>query len=184
MEDSAIIELYWNRDETAIRETDASYGKRLLSLSQRILSSSEDAGECVNDTYLETWNTIPPQRPSFLYAFLSKICRFISFGRLDWNNAAKRRADLISLTEELSETIPDNRSQQELDARELGRILTRFVTTLPEDSRLIFLRRYWHLDTTEEIARRCGFTQSKVKTQLHRTRAKLYAYLEKEGIAV
>ena len=184
MEDSAIIELYWNRDETAIRETDASYGNRLLSLSQRILSSSEDAGECVNDTYLETWNTIPPQRPSFLYAFLSKICRFISFGRLDWNNAAKRRADLISLTEELSETIPDNRSQQELDARELGRILSRFVTTLPEDSRLIFLRRYWHLDTTEEIARRYGFTQSKVKTQLHRTRAKLYAYLEKEGIAV
>ena len=184
MEDSAIIELYWSRDETAIRETDAAYGKKLLSLSQRILSSPEDASECVNDTYLETWNTIPPQRPNFLYAFLSKICRYISFGRLDWNSAAKRRADLISLTEELEQTIPDNRSQQELDARELGRILSRFVTTLPEDSRLIFLRRYWHLDTTEEIARRYGFTQSKVKTQLHRTRAKLYAYLEKEGIAV
>ena len=184
MEDSAIIELYWSRDETAIRETDAAYGKKLLSLSQRILSSPEDAGECVNDTYLQTWNTIPPQRPNFLYAFLSKICRYISFGRLDWNNAAKRRADLISLTEELEQTIPDSRSQEELDSRELGRILSRFVTTLPEDSRLIFLRRYWHLDTTEEIARRYGFTQSKVKTQLHRTRAKLYAYLEKEGIAV
>lgn len=184
MEDSAIIELYWNRDEAAIRETDTAYGRMLLSLSQRILSSPEDAGECVNDTYLETWNAIPPQRPNFLYAFLSKICRFISFGRLDWNNAAKRRADLISLTEELEQTIPDSRSQEELDSRELGRILSRFVTTLPEDSRLIFLRRYWHLDTTEEIARRYGFTQSKVKTQLHRTRAKLYAYLEKEGIAV
>ena len=184
MEDSAIIELYWNRDEAAIRETDASYGKKLHSLSQRILSSPEDAGECVNDTYLEAWNTIPPQRPNFLYAFLSKICRYISFGRLDWNNAAKRRADLISLTEELEQTIPDSRSQQELDSRELGRLLTRFVTTLPEDSRLIFLRRYWHLDTTEEIARRYGFTQSKVKTQLHRTRAKLYTFLEKEGIAV
>ena len=184
MEDSAIIELYWNRDEAAIRETDTAYGRMLLSLSQRIISSPEDAGECVNDTYLETWNAIPPQRPNFLYAFLSKICRFISFGRLDWNNAAKRRADLISLTEELEQTIPDSRSQEELDSRELGRILSRFVTTLPEDSRLIFLRRYWHLDTTEEIARRYGFTQSKVKTQLHRTRAKLYAYLEKEVIAV
>lgn len=184
MEDSAIIELYWNRDEAAIRETDAAYGRKLLSLSQRILSSPEDACECVNDTYLETWNAIPPQRPNFLYAFLSKICRFISFGRLDWNNAAKRRADLVSLTEELEQTIPDSRSQEELDSRELGRLLSRFVTTLPEDSRLIFLRRYWHLDTTEEIARRYGFTQSKVKTQLHRTRAKLYAYLEKEGIAV
>ena len=159
-------------------------GKRTRLTEKSILSSPEDGGECVNDTYLETWNTIPPQRPNFLYAFLSKICRYISFGRLDWNSAAKRRADLISLTEELEQTIPDNRSQQELDARELGRILSRFVTTLPEDSRLIFLRRYWHLDTTEEIARRYGFTQSKVKTQLHRTRAKLYAYLEKEGIAV
>lgn len=184
MEDKSIIELYWNRDEAAIRETDAAYGRKLQALSQRILSSPEDAGECVNDTYLETWNTIPPQKPNYFYAFLSKICRYISFGRLDWNNAAKRRADLISLTEELAQTIPDNRSQQELDARELGRIMSQFVTTLPQDSRLIFLRRYWHLETTEEIARRYGFTQSKVKTQLHRTRAKLYAYLEKEGIAV
>lgn len=184
MEDSEIIGLYWNRDESAIRETDAAYGKKLLCLSQRILSSPEDAGECVNDTYLQTWNSIPPQRPNFLYAFISKICRYISFGRLDWNNAAKRRADLISLTEELEQTIPDSRSQQELDSRELGRILSTFVTTLPEDSRLIFLRRYWHLETTEEIARRYGFSQSKVKTQLHRTRAKLYAFLEKEGIAV
>ena len=184
MEDSEIIGLYWNRDESAIRETDAAYGKKRLCLSQRILSSPEDAGECVNDTYLQTWNSIPPQRPNFLYAFISKICRYISFGRLDWNNAAKRRADLISLTEELEQTIPDSRSQQELDSRELGRILSTFVTTLPEDSRLIFLRRYWHLETTEEIARRYGFSQSKVKTQLHRTRAKLYAFLEKEGIAV
>ena len=184
MEDTAIIDLYWNRDESAIRETDAVYGRKLTSLSQRILGSPEDAGECVNDTYLETWNTIPPQKPNFLYAFLSRICRYISFGRLDWNNAAKRRADLVSLTEELAQSIPDNRTEQELDARELGRILSRFVTTLPEDSRLIFLRRYWHLESTEEIARSCGFSQSKVKTQLHRTRAKLYAYLEKEGITV
>jgi len=184
MEDQAIIELYWNRDESAIQETDAAYGPRLHSLSQHILDSREDARECVNDTYLKTWESIPPQRPNFFYAFLSKICRFISFDRLDWNNAAKRRADLVSLTEELERCIPDNRTQQQLEARELGRILSAFIATLPGDSRLIFLRRYWHLDTTEEIAKNYGFSVSKVKTQLHRTRAKLYRYLEQEGIAV
>ena len=182
MDDHAIIELYWNRDEAAIRETDAVYGGKLRNLSAHILDSREDARECVNDTYLKTWESIPPQRPNFFYAFLSKICRFISFGRLDWNNAAKRRAELISLTTELEACIPDRRAEQQLEARELGRILSEFLRTLPEDSRLIFLRRYWHLDTTEEIAKNYGFSVSKVKTQLHRTRAKLYTYLEQEGI--
>ncbi len=184
MDDNSIIELYWNRDEAAIRETDAAYGRKLHSLSGSILDSREDAQECVNDTYLATWQAIPPQRPNFFYAFLSRICRYISFGRLDWNNAAKRRADLVSLTAELEACIPDNRTAQVIEARELGRILSEFVKTLPQDSRLIFLRRYWHLETTEEIARRYGFSQSKVKTQLHRTRAKLYDYLRGEGVAV
>ena len=184
MEDRAIIELYWKRDETAIRETDAAYGDRLQELSRHILDSREDARECINDTYLKTWETIPPQRPNFFFAFLSKICRYISFGRLDWNNAAKRRADLVALTEELERCIPDRRVQDQLEARELGRILSAFVSTLPKDSRLIFLRRYWHLDTTEEIAKKYSFSVSKVKTQLHRTRAKLHAYLEQEGIAL
>ena len=182
MEDSAIIQLYWDRDEAAIRETEKAYGKRLQGLSQHILDSREDARECVNDTYLKTWETIPPQRPSFFFGFLSKICRYISFGRLDWNNAAKRRADLIALTEELERCIPDRRVQDQVEARELGRTLSAFIATLPHDSRLIFLRRYWHLDTTEEIAKNYGFSVSKVKTQLHRTRAKLYTYLEQEGI--
>ena len=83
MEDQAIIELYWNRDEAAIRETDAVYGNKLQSLSEHILDSREDARECVNDTYLKTWESIPPERPNFFFAFLSKICRFISFGRMD-----------------------------------------------------------------------------------------------------
>ena len=182
MEDSKIIQLYWDRDETAIRETENAYGDRLRGLSRHILDSREDARECVNDTYLKTWETIPPQKPNFFYGFLSKICRYISFGRLDWNNAAKRRADLVSLTEELERCIPDRRVQDQVEARELGRIISAFLATLPQDSRLIFLRRYWHLDTTEEIAKNYGFSVSKVKTQLHRTRAKLYTYLEQEGI--
>ena len=184
MDDHAIIELYWDRDEAAIRETEKAYGKRLQDLSCRILDSREDARECVNDTYLKTWETIPPQRPGFFFGFLSKICRYISFGRLDWNNAAKRRADLVALTEELERCIPDRRVQDQMEARELGRTLSAFIATLPGDTRLIFLRRYWHLETTEEIARKYGFSVSKVKTQLHRTRAKLHTYLEQEGIAL
>ena len=182
MDDRAIIKLYWDRDEAAIRETDATYGGKLRALSGRILDSREDAMECVNDTYLEVWKSVPPKWPDHFFAFLSKICRFISFGRLDWNNAAKRRADLIALTEELERCIPDRRVQDQVEARELGRTLSAFIATLPHDSRLIFLRRYWHLDTTEEIAKNYGFSVSKVKTQLHRTRAKLYTYLEQEGI--
>ena len=184
MEDSRIIELYFARNEDAIRHTDDTYGRQLLCLADRIVKNDQDAEESVNDTYLKTWESIPPQRPNFFYAFLSKICRFISFGRMDWNNAEKRRADLVSLTAELEACIPDKRVQEQLEAKELGRILSAFIATLPADSRLIFLRRYWHLDTTEEIARNYGFSVSKVKTQLHRTRAKLYSYLEKEGIAV
>ena len=184
MEDQAIIELYWNREESAIRETDAAYGRKLRGLSRKILNSWEDAGECVNDTYLATWEAIPPQRPNHFFSFLSRICRYISFGRLDWNNAAKRRADLVSLTAELEACIPDNRMQQQLEARELGQILSDFLSTLPEDSRLIFLRRYFHLDTTQEIARRYGFSQSKVKTQLSRTRVKLQNYLKQEGVII
>ena len=182
MEDDQIVALYWTRSEEAILQTQKKYDSYCMGISGRILPDREDARECVNDTYLKTWETIPPQRPSFFFGFLSKICRYISFGRLDWNNAAKRRADLIALTEELERCIPDRRVQDQVEARELGRTLSAFIATLPHDSRLIFLRRYWHLDTTEEIAKNYGFSVSKVKTQLHRTRAKLYTYLEQEGI--
>lgn len=184
MEDAEIIGLYWKRDEAAIAATASMYGNRLQCLSKRILDSDEDAKECVNDTYLHTWNRIPTERPRFFYAFLAKICRYVSLGKLDWNQAAKRKADVVSLTAELEACIPDNRMQQYLEAQELGELLSAFLQQLPEDSRLIFMRRYWHMDSVEEIAARYGFSQSKVKTQLHRTRAKLYHFLESEGIAV
>ena len=182
MEDSAIIKLYWDRDENAIRETDDAYGERLRDLSQHILDSREDARECVNDTYLKTWETIPPQKPNFFYAFLSKICRYISFGRLDWNNAAKRRADLVSLTEELERCIPDRRVQDQVEARELGRSLDRFLRTLQKKECCIFLRRYWFCDTVGEIALRYGISESKVKMRLHRTRKQLADFLSREEI--
>lgn len=184
VEDSEIIELYWQRDDRAIVQTDTAYGARLQGLSNHILGNREDAQECVNDTYLRTWNAIPPERPNYFYAFLAKICRFVSLGKLDWNHAAKRKADIVTLTAEMEMCIPDNRMQQRLEAEELGMLLSRFLKGQSEDNRLIFMRRYWHMDSVEEIAARYGFSQSKVKTQLHRTRTKLRHFLESEGISV
>lgn len=184
MEDIQIIELYFARDERAIRETEASYGRRLHSLAIRILQNYEDAEESVSDTYMKAWNTIPPQRPAYFFAYLAKICRHFALGRLDWNNAAKRKADVVSLSDELQRCIPDRTQSSRPEGEEIGQALNRFLATLSQESRMIFLRRYWFADSIEEIAARYGITQSKVKTQLHRTRAKLHSYLESEGIYV
>jgi len=184
MEDAKIIDLFWARNEDAIAETDASYGRRLLALSYRILNDREDAEESVSDTYLNVWNIIPPQRPKFFYAFLASICRHLSFHKVDWRLAAKRNAEVVSLTQEMEMCIPDPASDRVLEEKELGRIMNAFLESLPKNTRLIFLRRYWHLDTIAEIAARYGITESKVKMQLSRTRAKLCTYLEREGIYV
>ena len=182
MEDHEILELYFAREEAAIAATQERYGTRLEQLSRRILWDPEDARECVNDTYLAAWNRIPPQRPAFFFSFLSKICRYISMDRLDWNNAAKRKAEVVSLSAELEQCIPDNAMERQLEARELGRVLSEFLRHQSRDSRVIFLRRYYYMDSVEEIARRYGFTESKVKTRLCRTREKLRIYLRQEGM--
>ena len=182
MDDSKIIDLYFARDEAAIEQTDAAYGRRLYALSNRILYSREDAQESVNDTYLNAWNAIPPQRPHQLYAFLAAICRHLCFHKVNWKLAAKRNAEIVALTEEMELCIPDNRKALELEDREIGRVMDAFLEGLPRETRLIFLRRYWHADSISEIAARYGITESKVKMQLSRTRKKLRCYLEQEGI--
>lgn len=184
MKDETILDLYFSRNEDAIAETDAAYGRSLRSLSNRILENPEDSEESVNDTYLKAWNTIPPQRPSHFFGYLAKICRYISMDRLDWRSAAKRKATVVSLTQEMELCIPDKRRDAEMQSRELGRILNSFLGTLPQETRLIFLRRYWYVDTVGEIAARYAVSESKVKTTLHRTRKKLSDYLAQEGIAV
>ena len=184
MEDAKIIELFFQRNEQAVKETDTAYGRKLYVLSNNILDNREDAEESVSDTYMETWNSIPPKHPKFFYAFLASICRNMSFNRLDWRLAAKRNAEVVSLTQELEMCIPDSRQDGEMDRRELRRVLETFLDSLSKESRLIFLRRYLYVDTVAEIAARYGISESKVKTQLHRTRAKLHTYLAKEGIYV
>lgn len=184
MDDAKIIELFWARNEDAIKETDTIYGKKLYTLAKKILLNHEDAEESVSDTYMKTWIAIPPNRPQYFFAFLASICRHLSFNKLDWKMAAKRHAEVVSLSQEMELCIPDTSRERMMEAKELGRILDAFLESLPKDSRLIFLRRYWYVDTIAEIAQRYGMTESKVKMQLSRTKNKLSFYLEKEGICV
>lgn len=184
MKDAKIIELYFARNEDAIRYTDISYGRRLHRLAQSIVNSAEDAEESVNDTYLRAWETIPPQKPTHFFAYLAKICRNLALNRLDWKNAAKRKAEVVRLTEEMEVCIPDARRDREVEARELGAALDAFLRTLTPENRMVFLRRYWYVDTISEIARRYGLSESAVQMRLIRTREKLRTYLAKEGIAV
>ena len=184
MEDAKIIELYWDRNEDAIAQTDTRYGRNLHTLANRLLQNQEDAEESVSDTYMKTWNAIPPSRPAHFYGFLASVCRHLSLNRLDWKQAAKRKAEVISLTREMELCIPDTSRDRQLEGKEIGRVLNEFLESLPKESRLIFLRRYWFCDTVSEIARRYGMTESKVKMQLSRTKTRLRRHLEKEGIGV
>ena len=184
MEDSKIIELFFARNEDAIKQTDDTYGRRLYHLADNIVHNGEDAEESVSDTYLKVWETIPPHRPKYYFAYIAKICRHFALDKLDWKNAAKRNAEVVSLTQEMELCIPDTERDREMAGKELGMILDAFLRTLTPENRVVFLRRYWYVDTIAEIAARYGISESAVQMRLNRTRAKLCTYLEKEGIRV
>lgn len=183
MDDKHIVELYWERNEAAISETAVKYGNYLNSIFHNILSNAEDASECVNDTYHSAWNSMPPHRPALLSAFLGKITRRISIDRLRRSHSKKRGGGELPLVlEELEECIASNNSvEKEIEQKEVTQILNRFLESLPDMERRIFLRCYWYLDSIEIIARRCGFSKSKVTSMLYRTRIKLKEQLGKEG---
>ena len=121
MNDEQIIQLFFTRNEDAIRQTDGRYGAKLIRLSENIVGSREDAQECVNDTYLKAWNTIPPTKPIHFFAYLAKICRHLAFDRLDWNNAAKRKAEVVALTQEMEECIPGQWQETDVRSAEISR---------------------------------------------------------------
>lgn len=182
MEDTHIVQLFWERSEAAISESSKKYGKYCYSIAYGVLANQEDAEESVNDTYLDAWNTMPPHRPSVLSTFLGKITRRISIDKWRARTAEKRGGGEIALAlDELEECIPDSHSvEAEVELAELAQVLDHFVTSLPAMERRVFIRRYWYLDPIAVIAERFGFSQSKVKMMLHRQRAKLLALLEKE----
>lgn len=181
MDDHAIIELYWQRDERAIHETDEKYGPLCFSLAWRILEQHEDAEECVSDTWLRAWNAMPPQRPGRLQHFLAKITRNLAFDRWRRDHADKRSAVTVAL-EELEECLPSPRGIEEpLREKELRKALDRFLRGLPQRERGIFLRRYFYVDSTKEIAEFYGLREDHVLTVLSRTRKKLRQHLRKGG---
>lgn len=184
MEDSRIVDLYWERSENAIRETSRKYGKYCYSIAYNILYNAEDADEAVNDTYMGAWNSIPPHRPSILSTFLGKITRRISINK--WNERKSDRrggGELPLALEELADCIPsDHNVEQLVEEAYLAKLIDVFVTELPDTERRIFVCRYWYLDSISSICLQFGFSQSKVKSMLYRTRGKLLKYLEKEGV--
>ena len=184
MDDSKIIELFFARNEDAIKHTDDAYGRRLFHLADNIVHNDQNAEESVNDTYMKAWDTIPPQRPEHLFAYIAKICRNFALKRIDWQKAKKRNAEVVTLTQEMENCIPDTYRDMEADERELGRILDAFLRTLTPENQMVFLRRYWYVDTIAEIAVRYGISESAVQMRLNRTRSKLAMYLAKEGIKV
>ena len=184
MDDSEIIELYFQRSEEAVTQTASKYGKYCYQIAYHILSSREDSEESVNDTYLAAWNTMPPRRPNILSAFLGKLTRYISLDRWKKRSAQKRGGGQVALSlEELEECISgSNNPEKEVDRKELLRYLNRFLDALPETQRSVFVCRYWYLESIPEIAARFGFSESKVTAMLHRLREKLRARLQLEGL--
>ena len=183
MDDAAIVTLFWQRDEGAIRETEQKYGSYCRSIARSLLSDEQDAEEILGDAWLRAWNSIPPQRPEKLSTYLGKLTRNLSLSRLRERQAQKRGGGELPLAlEELADCVPGpGDPEEELEAKELGRALRRFVKALPRRERDIFVSRYFFLAPLEELSRKTGFSESKLKSMLFRTRKKLKKFLREEG---
>ena len=185
MEDQLIIEMLWQRSETALRELEKKYGKSLHLISYNILKNHEDAEECVNDTYLRAWDAMPPHRPAKLSAFLGKITRNLAIDRYLYRRADKRDEQVEMALDELAECISeDDRTLSPAEELALRDAINGFLATLPARTRCVFLRRYWQLLPIADIARESGMSEGALKVLLHRTRQKLKQYLEKEGFSL
>ena len=184
MDDQKIIDLYWSRSETAITETDQKYGKYCYSIAYNILTNNEDAEESVSDTYMAAWKAMPPKRPSILATFLGKITRHLSIDRWRSRNRYKRGGgEIVLALEELEDCVADDQSiEKTIERKRLALSFNRFLESLPETERRIFLCRYWYLDSISVIASYYGFSESKVASMLQRSRKKLRAVLEQEDL--
>ena len=186
MEDKLIVELYWQRDESAISESERKYGRYCFSIANGILRNDEDSEECVNDTFLGAWNAMPPHKPEILATFLGKITRRLSLKKWRGKTADKRGGGNTQLSlDELEDSIPSGQSiDEKIETTELTEILNDFLKTLSKDERRVFVRRYWFFDSISEISSKYGFGESKVKMMLKRTRDKLLLRLQKEDVFI
>jgi len=183
MDDARIVQLYWDRDEQAIPATADKYGNYCTTIAKNILGNREDAEECVNDTYLNAWNAMPPRRPSNLSTFLGKIVRNLSFNRYKHNTADKRDGgQAIVVLDEIAELVSDTDSvEQEIDRKELIKAIDEFLDRLPTDKKDIFVSRYWYFDSISDIAGRFRMTENNVSVTLNRLRHKLHNYILERG---
>ena len=184
MEDEQIIDLYWQRSDLAISETNHKYGRYCHTIAYNICGTDEDAEECVNDTWFRAWNLMPDQRPSILSAFLGRITRNFAIDCIKTKNRIKRGGGEADLAlDELEECISGGTNPEHvLEEKELEQAIGRFVSHLPQPEKTIFVLRYWHVIPINEIAERLQFSKGKIKSSLFRTRRKLCAYLQEEGL--
>lgn len=184
MEDSAIVDLYWQRSEQAIPETEHKYGGYCHTVAMRIVNNHEDAEECVNDTWLGAWNSMPENRPSYLAPYLAKLTRWLSLTKVKTQNRLKRGLNEITLSlEELDSELGEGTDlARQIELKELSDYLDVFLTGLPIEERKIFLARYWYAASIREIAEKSSYSESKIKSMLLRTRRKLKKALEVEGL--
>lgn len=183
MEDAQIVSLYWDRDESAIRETETKYARYLTKIACNILNDVEDSRESVNDTYLAAWDSIPPHRPGILSAYLAKLTRRISIDRFRYRTRDKRMGSEYALSlEELGDCVCGGDTTQEaVNEKLLADAIGIYLRLLPENARTAFVGRYYFLDPLKEVAAYCGMSESKAKSLLYRTRVGLKEYLQKEG---
>lgn len=186
MEDASIVQLYWDRNQQALTETATKYGKYCTSIARNILGNHQDAEECVNDTYMNAWNSIPPHRPGMLSTFLGKITRNLSFNRYKHNHADKRGgSEIAAVLDELGECVSGtNNIEQEIEYKELVKTIDSFLDSLSTEKRNIFVCRYWYTDSVTDIAKQFNMKENTVSMTLSRLRLKLRDYLIERGYEI
>ena len=186
MTDERIVQLYWDRNESAVAETQNKYSRYLTKIAYNVLNNMEDSLESVNDTYMHAWKAMPPHRPSVLSTFLAKITRRTAIDVLRRKNSEKRvPSEYISSLSELEECISDRGSvEQVIEAEELAKAIGAFLKTIAPEARHLFIGRYFYMDSLKDVAKYCGMSEAKAKSMLYRTRCGLKEYLEKEGYAI
>lgn len=185
MEDDQIIELLWNRDETAVSELNGKYGAYCHTIAFNVLSNNEDAEECVSEALLRVWNAIPPERPKVLYAWLGRIVLNTSLKLWEKNHAKKRSAGLDLVLSELEDCVPSSQDiERQLESKEIVRVINSWLRTLNENDRAVFVRRYWYGDPVNELAAKCAVSPTRMAKRLYTLRTKLKKALEREGITL
>ncbi len=185
MEDNEIISLYWERNEQAIVETDLKYGKLCGYVIKNILDNVEDREECINDTYMSVWNAIPPTKPDILSSYILKIARHLALKKVRYNTAIKRNSNLQESLDELNTTICGKEYiEEKLDAQIVEKAINAYLSTLKELDIIIFVKRYWYLDSITKISKDLSMKEKTITSKLTRLRKKLKDYLIEEGIAI